>query len=291
MADNNLFSEQCILSLTTYDICRQQLCLTPEMLSIPFSAEGVEAIITADGESTIILPGTPAFLPTTVTSVRMVPNSFSTQIKISNVEPSQFLENYYTFEVMYIFTFKVQLFDAANNLIQVELDTQPNPTFQDFLTVGVSYIYNGNLCGGNSQDVVTATNFFAPEILYTSSLPFVVVNAMASTLKLALEEICPQDICSSSNNQLFADNYDPYDNPVNIIQPFIGLFAIYQLVRPIDLAVPSTLVTSDTLANSPYGEVVEDGCYPPPCVKMDPCTYFNSLPFPFTDFDPDNCDE
>lgn len=303
MSNKNSIETQCIMSFAVYDSCRQQTPLIPNMMDPPFSAESSEVVIFADGEATMILPGMPAILPTTVTSTRMVPDSFNTQITISNVEPSPFQENHYTFDIIYLFTMKMELYNAAGDLVPVELDILPNPTMQDFLTIGTQYIFKGDLCGGNAQSIVAATNFLAPNVLYDLTLPFVRVESKANLLQATIEVLCADDFCSfpityPSQSQLTNDPYDPYaapDDPINYFSLTIGLFAIYELIRPVALSTPSVLLSTSSEFEASEANIgvtagkSNVGCTLPPCEKIDPCTYFNNMPFPFTDFDPDSC--
>ena len=55
--------DECIIALKVYDQCRQQDCLTPEMLERPFSLE-CKSCTTEDGRVISAWKGSPINVPT-----------------------------------------------------------------------------------------------------------------------------------------------------------------------------------------------------------------------------------
>lgn len=268
--------EQCILGLKVYGKCRQQDCLRP----IDYDCEPPEDSIPIDparnGEgNTISVPDGNGGVETApngiiqltdlVSSILVVKDSFAIDsITILSIENSNFgPDDYWLVRIRYVFTYEIKLLDASGNPLTIEGVSNPDG---ETIIAYSTYEKEVALCGGVGQEgVATASNFLAPQITYMNDgAPYAIVQAKADILDASV---------GKSINTSCGSDASTVECTVNVT---IGLFTIIKLFRLVNMTVVSC-----------------GNCEIPVCetiVPGDPCSYFNSLPFPFDDFDPALCD-
>lgn len=250
--DFGRIKDECVISLKVYDQCRQQDCLTPQILGSARSAERQTATV---GGNTV-LPGAVIELPVNASRVNIVENSFKiSEIRIVSVEPRKFTcDGYWDVALQYVFTFCVEFYDTNNVRIPIIVGGLP----QACLCATVTYDKLVPLFGSETSDIIIASNLFNPATNTLENKPYVLTEAQAMPLEVKLVPIaCP---CVS-----------PAIAPTVEVQLTIGLFTIIKLFRLVNLIVKS-----------------KGFCRPKPCVNIanDPCDYFETLNFPYDIFNP-----
>lgn len=264
---------ECIISQKIYGQCRQQDCLQPSAESnstVPSvtidSARlaGEQSINTTTpnilaGGSNSIKPGSIIAVGSEVTGAKIVPGSFAVgNIVISSVTPNSFGQSgYWDITIKYEFTYNLNLLNSSNIPISVNLGstsgtaTTSIPAYSTYTKV-IS-LFGG---AGNSQTVFMASTLYNPQFTYTmSNAPYVMVQAIANPLQVTLGTYT--QVGAASQNQ---------------VDVSIGLFTIVKAYRLVDMSVES-----NGNCDIPVSEPLPTG---------DPCSSFNSLPFPFDEFNP-----
>ncbi|WP_160678181.1 hypothetical protein [Clostridium sp. C8-1-8] len=262
-------SDECIIARKVYGKCRQQDCLrpfdssvvTPPLGAIEISSSRLGEASAISGAALVgtITPGEIIAFNTTVTSLRIVPNSFRvSDIRVS-VSPSAFgQDGFYDVTIVYTFSYGINLLDATGNPISVALAGDPaGPIFN--ICAYTTYTKVLSLFGGEAseQTITSADTIFGPSSTYVNvgNTPFAFVQAIGNPLQqpiIGVYESIP------GTAEYHAD----------IV---IGLFTIIKLYRIVNMTVSSA------------GDCDIPECEP---ITGDPCEFFNSLPFPFEDFDP-----
>lgn len=269
--------EQCILGLKVYGKCRQQDCLRPVDIdceppedSIPIdparNGEGnAISVLDSGGNPVETQPNQVIQLSDLVASVLVVKDSFAIDsIVILSIENSNFgPTDYWNVRIRYTFTYEIKLLDASGNPLPV--DGVSNPDGETIIAYS-TYEKEVSLCGGTGQEgVATASNFLAPQITYMNDgAPYAIVQAKADILDASIGRHS-STTCGSTTDTVECN-----------VDVTIGLFTIIKLFRLVNMTV-----VSGGNCDVPVCETIVPG---------DPCSYFNSLPFPFDDFDPALCD-
>jgi hypothetical protein len=262
-------SDECIIARKVYGKCRQQDCLrpfdssvvTPPLGAIEISSSrlGESAAISGAVLVGTIAPGEIIAFNSTVTSVRIVPNSFKVSKIRTTVTPSAFgQDGFYDVTIIYTFTYTLNLLNGVGVAIPVTLATTPATTITDICAY-TTYTKVLSLFGGEAseQTITLADTIFGSSSTYVNvgNAPYAFVQALANPLQqpiIGVYESVPGTV------EYHAD-------------VVIGLFTIIKLYRIVNLTVNSS------------GDCDIPECEP---ITGDPCEFFNSLPFPFEDFDP-----
>ena len=253
------FSDECLIARKVYGRCRQQDCLRPFDSTVITPPPGaIEIGSSRLGQPTPITIGGVTTNPNQIisfpvangTQVQLVPGTFKISDISHTVTPSAFSqEGFFDLSITYTFAYD----------LRVTYPGVPTPTITTF-TAFTTYTKLLSLFGGESstQRIAIADSLLNPPDLYanTANLPGVLIEAIANPLQQPVLGIYPGTTPGTLANQ---------------IDLTIGLFTIIKLYRIVNLTVSSC-----------------GGCDIPECepITGDPCEFFNSLPFPFEDFDP-----
>jgi hypothetical protein len=258
-------NDECIIAQKVYGKCRQQDCLkpvdsttipTPGMIQIDSSRLGEEESISGGGLIGTITPNSIIRFDSTVAGVQLVPKSFEiSDIKVLSIKPSIFSQDgFYDVTIKYTFAYEINLLDDNEEPIPVTLGAGPD-TITDisaFTTyTKIISLFGGEACGST---VATLNTLYEPDGLYNQGKPYVLVEAIANPLTI-------------TKGTYVVGTEIEYHADITI-----GLFTIIKLFRIVNM-----LVTSAGDCDIPVCDPIQPG---------DPCEYFNSLPFPFDDFNP-----
>lgn len=267
---------ECIIAYKVYDQCSQQDCLTPSMLGPARSAEKFNCRILTPNTIPVlpelIRPGFPIDPSIQTAAVKIVKGSFLVkEVRIVGVEPREFAnDGYWDVDLKFVFSYKLQFFDAGMNVISIECDTATPgvTTTQDFICASSIFNKKVTLFGSRSEDFIVASTLFTPQSNTLSSAPYVWVEAKGLALDAKIKYTAPVTIGSAAT---FNPNIADYPATPTQIDVTLGLFTIIKLFRLVNLSVKST-----------------GFCKPEPCIEIssDPCEFFNSLDFPFSVFNP-----
>lgn len=265
-------SDECIIAHRVYGKCRQQDCLrpfdstvlTPPPGAIEISSSRLGEVGTISGSVIVggpIAPGEIIAFNSSVAAVRIVPGSFRVSDIRVTINPSAFgQDGFYDVTIVYTFTYLINLLDATGVPIPVTLTvTGETPTSITNICAFTTYTKTLCLFGGEAseQTITTANTLYSPQTANVNfgNLPYALVQAIANPLQQPIIGV--------------------YENAPGTIEyhadVVIGLFTIIKLYRIVNMTVSSS------------GDCDIPECEP---ITGDPCEFFNSLPFPFEDFDP-----
>lgn len=243
--------DECIIALKVYDQCRQQDCLTPEMLDRVFSLESGECVV---GDQ-IIAAGRGSIINLPVGAVDIAVKDF----KISKIETDRkqdvFNPDYYFVHVKYFFKFKLSFLDGDGCPIAITCDGVE----RDAMEAGTAFKKTVKLYGSEGSDIAISSNLFAPESHVLEAAPYVLVEAKAMLLDAQID----------TNDGLTCECGEEAIGEINLT---IGLFTIIKLYRLVNLLVESS-----------------GFCEPEECdevASVDPCSIFENMDFPFDIFNP-----
>jgi len=204
--DQRRLREECIIALKVYDICRQQECLTPEIIGPARAAEN----LTMDVDEYI--QGGEIITPPEGAAAVSIERLRIKKIIIVDKEPSPFRNGYWDVDVKFVFTYKL-VFRCANG--------------DEMISVRANSIYNQrfSLFGSIGQDLVIGTDLFNNNDKAINAEPFVWIEAKA--VALAAEIGYRRHKCEANEKR-------PCDVKVTI-----GLFSIIKLCRIVNLSVES----------------------------------------------------
>lgn len=308
VVQSDTFTNECIIAKKIYGRCKQQDCLkpicgpimpappiscpdicdgcgpeTPKHYnnSIPISSSKLAAtsLTNATGQTSpftsVINRDDIINFNDSVSSICV--DNFDTDIT-ANVCPQSFNSNgFYNVKITYTFTYDLTLIDASGNPITVTVDTNETNSIPAYTT----YIKNISLQGGIVEEntpirVFDSLNSNVPNsnannicngnctgsVPITNNLPEVFVKAIANSL-------------TANIMRYFVPSPTPGVIPTTQLyraDVVIGLFTIIELYR----------LTTMTVITTEVGEPPQ--C--PPSYSNDPCQEFNTLPFPYDDFNP-----
>lgn len=256
---------QCIIAQKVCDVCTQRDCLSPlplensNLIDSAHSCEDADIIIPNGNGGITIAPGEQITLPLTVDVIKLAGKFTVCDCKILNVEAlgacGVSKQGYWKISLNFKFCFPVEFY-ANDVLVPITKNGQTIysicacTSFQKTVV-----LYGGEVCKCNdtSVDVVFCNNLYVPCGPYSNEKPFVLNQAEACLLQLELGLNETED--------------------AKVINPTIGLFCIIKTYRISNMLVESS---GDCL-------VEEEPCQD---FTENPCEFFNSLDFPFKDFDP-----
>lgn len=264
-----IITDECVIAQKVYGKCRQQDCLRPvdantipnaAMIQIDSSRLGEKQNISNAAIAIFAAPITPNSIiafNSTVSGVQLVPNTFSiADLKVVSVQPNAFgQDGFYDVTIKYTFAYELNLLDSNGDPIPVTLGAGPGTITN--ISAFTTYTKIISLFGGEAADstIVTANTLYDPQTTYNEgNVPYVQVQGIANPLA---REIGTYVVGGAT--QYHAD-------------VTIGLFTIIKLYRIVNM-----LVSSAGNCDVPLCDPIHSG---------DPCDYFNSLPFPFDEFDP-----
>ncbi|MDD7796099.1 hypothetical protein [Clostridium sp. 'White wine YQ'] len=274
--------EECIIAKKVYGRCRQQDCLTPvddvtvippgkTVIKIDSASLGGKYSITAPflishlpgpaTDTTIAVNEVIAFT-NAVRSLRVDCCDFSVgNIAVTNIEPSCFgQEGFFDVSITYTFNFILNLLDAAGNALSVTVNS-PTPTTTTDIPAFTTWEKKVSLYGGcvGNKIVSTFDSIYSPATTYCNgNTPQVYIQATGNPLTAV-----------PGTYTVLVNNVPTIEYRADVT---IGLFTIIKLYRFVNLNVQSS-----------------GDCDIPTCANIlpdDPCEYFNTLPFPFDEFDP-----
>jgi hypothetical protein len=262
-----VITDECVIAHKVYGKCRQQDCLKPvdantipnqSMIQIDSSRSGEIANIANAATSIFaaaITPNSIIAFNSTVAGVQLVPNTFKIQdLKVINVQANPFGQNgFYDVTIKYTFAYELNLLDINGAPIPVTIGAETRTNISAYTT----YTKLISLFGGEAADstIVTANTLYDPQVTFNEgNIPYTHVHAIANPL-------------TRSVGTYVVGGVTEYHADITI-----GLFTIIKLYR-----IVSMLVASGGNCEVPTCDPIQPG---------DPCDYFNSLPFPFDEFDP-----
>lgn len=246
--DPRRLREECIIAFKAYDFCRQQDCLTPDVLgpARAFECTKIGGKIIEEGE--IIDP------PNNAAGVT-VDNLKVKKVIISDKEPNAFKNGFWDVTLKYVFVYKLIFREVDGSLIGCIKATN---VFTKKVT----------LFGSIDTDVKLSTDLF-PNYNGSecdnelSSGPFILVESKAVELSAELKYTNRPCCCRDD------ENLAPVANRVGVT---IGLFTIIKLFRIANLTVESR------------GFCIPDECED--VSPLNPCDFFDNLDFPMDIFAP-----
>lgn len=264
-----IITDECVIAQKVYGKCRQQDCLrpvdantipNPAMIQIDSSRLGETENISNAAINIFAAPITPNSIiafNATVSGVQLVPNTFSiSDLKVVSVQPNAFgQDGFYDVTIKYTFAYEINLLDGNGDPIPVTLGAGPGTITN--ISAFTTYTKVISLFGGEASDstIVTANTLYDPQTTYNEgNVPYVQVQGIANPLTIGIGTYVV-----GAATEYHAD-------------VTIGLFTIIKLYRIVNM-----LVSSAGNCDVPLCDPIQPG---------DPCDYFNSLPFPFDDFDP-----
>ena len=253
MAAYSRVKDECIIALKVYDQCRQQDCLTPEMLERPFSME-CQTITTESGQVIATGKGSPINVPSGATDI--VVKDFKLYKIETDRKQDAFRPKYYNVHVKYIFKFKLAFLNSEGCPIILRYDTVE----REFIEAGTTFKKAVLLFGSEGSEITIASNLFQPESHVLEEAPYVLVESKAVLLD------------SNLNGCVNSLGCDCIEGALNDINLTIGLFSIIKLFRLVNLLVES-----------------KGFCKPNECAEvspLNPCDVFESMDFPFEIFNP-----
>lgn len=163
--DPRRIREECIIALKVYDFCRQQDCLTPDIIGPARAAESKTICGERINEGDVIDPPSNA---ATVTIDRL-------KIKkaiITDKEPNPFKNGFWDITIKYVFVYRLTFREADGEIIDC---IRANSIFTKKVT----------LFGSIGTDIVLSTDLFKGESDSNTldSDPFILVEAKALFIK------------------------------------------------------------------------------------------------------------
>lgn len=245
--DPKRLREECIIAFKVYDFCRQQDCLTEDVLGPARAARCTVLNGVPIEEGAIIVP------PTNSAAVS-IENLRVKKVIISDKTPNPFKNGFWDITLKYVFVYKLTFREVdGTNIGRIEATS--------IFTKKVT------LFGSIDTDVKLSTDLFCDNCENNcdndlNSGPFILVESKAVALSA---ELRAQNCCCNS------DDVGSSGEPVDVIVT-IGLFTIIKLYRITNLTVESR------------GFCIPDECNE--TSALNPCEFFDSLDFPMDIFAP-----
>ena len=276
---NNMYrqaaDEDTITAFKVYGRCRQQACLKPdddyvtveEILHDPIgSAVSGNVLPIKIGTGPAVLENGKIILPISAKQIEYVEKSFATLVDIVSINPSKIAgANYWDITIKYTFKHDIKVKDE--NGVEIVINELSGPAGEietpiSKLTAKSIYNKTYTLEGGQlpNDEIVTICNLFNPSNISTAkNAPYVQIQAVGNIL----------------NPNIPIGRYvnvDPLLPDELRVDTVIGLFSILKVFRLTTMVINS----------------LGDGDFPvcPDIKAGDVCEYFNNLPFPFENFNP-----
>lgn len=207
-ATRKKLKEECIIALKVYDQCRQQDCLTPELLG---PARAACPCVIGDeniAEGDVIDPPSGA-AAVTIENLRLK------KVIIVSKEPNMFRPGFWDIDLKYVFEYRLTFREADGSVIG---------------SCRANSIYNKKviLFGSVGTDIVLASDLLHQESETLNADPFVLVEGKAVALAAELKYTKPK--------HCHGGDIAPTPNQVLVT---IGLFTIVKVFRLVNLLVES----------------------------------------------------
>lgn len=267
--------EDTITAFKVYGRCRHQACLKPDDDYVTVEDILHEPIGTAVSDNTLpvkigagpmILQNGTIILPINTKQVEYIQKSFVTLIDILSVNPSKVAgSNYWDINIKYTFKYDIKFKDENGvEIIINELKGSAGTDETPISKITAKSVYNKTyiLEGGQlpNEEIVCVCNLFNPSnISAKNNAPYVQIQAVGNILNPNIP----------IGRYVNADPLLPDELRVDTI---IGLFSILKVFRLTTMVI----------------NCLGEGDFPiaPEIKPGDVCEYFNNLPFPFEDFNP-----
>lgn len=210
--DRRRIKQECIIAFKVYDQCRQQDCLTPDIIGPARAActTTLGGVTVQEGE---IIPPPSDAAAVTIDDLRLK------KIIIVDKEPNQFKPGYWDIDLKYVFKYTLTFREADGDVIGC---IKANSIFNKKVT----------LFGSVGSDIVIGTDLLGDQSDTLDADPFVLSEGKAVALDAELKYCpCRKDCCealSPESNQ----------GAVEVLVT-IGLFTIVKLFRIVQLTVES----------------------------------------------------
>jgi len=203
--------EECIIAFKVYDSCRQQDCLTADIIGPARAAESITIGDEHIHEGDVIDPPSDA---AAVTIDRLKVK----KIIVVDKDPNPFKHGFWDIDLKYVFSYRLTFREADGSIIG---SIKANSIFNKRVT----------LFGSIGSDLVISTDLLKRECHESVTLdsdPFVLVEAKAVALTAELK--------FQRRRNITEDDLSPSPNRVDVT---IGLFTIIKLFRIVNLSVES----------------------------------------------------
>ena len=271
---NEPLIDECLIVRKIFGQCRQQDCLKPVDCCCPidprdkgirigssilcqsdalYNSNVLYGESVSEGETIQINQGYSFILKKETFKVK--------SITVPTVEESSFCSaGYWDVTIRYTFSYILNVIDATGATVSFNVGSPTGLTTTDICACE-SYDKKISLFGGDTScnDVVYVDTLYdSGNTLFNDKVPKVQVQAIAKALKV--------------NNGVYEIPTEPgvVVYQANVV---IGLFTVIRLYRMVSLIVPSP-----GYCDVPLCEANHIG---------EPCEFFNNLPFPFDDFNPE----
>jgi hypothetical protein len=267
--------EDTITAFKVYGRCRQQACLKPdddyvtveEILHDPIGSAVSDNVLPVKiGAGAVILQNGTIILPINAKQIEYIDKSFVTLVDIVSINPSKVAgTNYWDINIKYTFKYDMKLKDENGVEIVINELSGVGGTVEtpiSKLTARSMYNKTYTLEGGQlpNEEIVCICNLFSQkDISVPNNAPYVQIQAVGNIL----------------NPNIPIGRYvnvNPLEADELRVDTVIGLFSILKVFRLTTMVINS-LGTGDF----PVAPEIKPG---------DVCQYFNDLPFPFEDFNP-----
>ncbi|MCY6356387.1 hypothetical protein [Clostridium sp. ZS2-4] len=263
-------TSQCIIAKKVCDLCTQRDCLSPiesensRLVDPARSCE--ENKIRIDNNPALVFdPGDIIQVPLNANIVRLAGKFTVSECKILSIEPvggcGISRQGYWKVTIRFKFCYPIKLFRGD---VEVPLEEEVGGSFVPKSSICACTIFQKTVvlfggqvckCDDNTVDIAFCNSLYDPCGPYSNEKPFALVQSEACLLQLELGQ-------------------GPGVSPTTqVINATIGLFAIIKTYRIVNMLVQTN---GDCL-------IEEEPCQD---ISDDPCEFFNSLDFPFKDFDP-----
>jgi hypothetical protein len=276
---NNLYrqeaDEDTITAFKVYGRCRHQACLkadddyitVEDILHDPIGSAVSDNVLPVKiGSGPVILQNGTIILPMNTKQIEYIEKTFITLVDILSINPSKIAgSNYWDINIKYTFKHNIKFKDENGVEIVINELSGSNGTVETPISkLTAKSIYNKTytLDGGQlpNEEIVCICNLFTPSNISTSNnAPYVQIQAVGNIL----------------NHNIPIGRYvnvDPLLPDELRVDTVIGLFSILKLFRLTTMVI----------------NCLGEGDFPaaPEIKPGDVCEYFNNLPFPFENFNP-----
>ena len=267
--------EDTITAFKVYGRCRHQACLKPDddYVTVEDILHDAIGSATSDnilpvkiGTGPVILQNGTIILPINTKQIEYIEKSFVTLVDILSINPSKVAgSNYWDINIKYTFKHNIKFKDENGAEIVINELSGPEETVETPISkLTAKSIYNKTytLEGGQlpNEQVVCICNLFNPTNISTANnAPYVQIQATGNILNPSIPIGRYVNVDPLSADELRVDT-------------IIGFFSILKLFRLTTMVINS----------------LGEGDFPvvPEIKPGDVCEYFNNLPFPFEDFNP-----
>jgi hypothetical protein len=276
---NNMYrqavEEDTITAFKVYGRCRHQACLKPdddyvtveEILHDPIASAVSGNILSVKiGTGPVVLENAKIILPVNTKQIEYIEKSLVTLVDIVSINPSKIAgANYWDINIKYTSKYDIKFKDENGVEIVInELSGVGGAIETPIPKLTAKSIYNKTytLEGGQlpNEEIVCICNLFSPtNISAANNAPYIQIQAVENIL----------------NPNIPIGRYvnvNPLEQDELRVDTVIGLFSILKVFRLTTMVV----------------NCLGEGDFPvaPEIKPGDVCQYFNDLPFPFEDFNP-----